>query len=411
MKKITFFGLILMLGLLIQPLSLGLSFDKSTPPISEGNILFVGGNGPGNYSIIQDAINDATDGDTVFVYSYSSPYDECLEINRRISLIGEDKDSTIIIGDCIETIVSVGASQVTISGFTIKRNESKKYPYYGIYIERSGSTICGNIISDVETGMAVGSDRNVITDNDFFNCGIYATTSQYSNTIENNNVNGKPLIYRNKIYNEKITCAGQIILLDCINITIENTNISNVYYGIYLKTSKYCKIVGNTITNSNIFFKESDKNEILDNEISFINFRTMYQSRGIVLQFSNENIISGNHIFSNQGTGLDFYYSDINIVEKNSFARNINGIKLDESDLNIIYKNNFVKNIRNVHFLDCKANRWTRNYWGRPRFLPKIITGKITVVEPGFGYPGKYMPWFNFDKFPAKRPIDYYSFF
>ena len=36
---------------------------------SRGNILYVGGSGPGNYSKIQDAIDDASDGDTVFVFN------------------------------------------------------------------------------------------------------------------------------------------------------------------------------------------------------------------------------------------------------------------------------------------------------------------------------------------------------
>ena len=122
MKKTTLLGLFLLLIILFQPLTLGLENDRSNSPISNGNILYVGGSGPGNYSIIQDAIDEASDGDTVFVYSDSSPYDECLELHTRISLIGEDKQSTIILGDCIETLIDVRASQVTISGFTIKRN-------------------------------------------------------------------------------------------------------------------------------------------------------------------------------------------------------------------------------------------------------------------------------------------------
>jgi len=32
-------------------------------------ILYVGGNGPNNYTKIQDAIDDARDGDTVFVFN------------------------------------------------------------------------------------------------------------------------------------------------------------------------------------------------------------------------------------------------------------------------------------------------------------------------------------------------------
>jgi hypothetical protein len=34
-----------------------------------GNILYVGGGGPGNYTKIQDAINNAINGDTIFVFS------------------------------------------------------------------------------------------------------------------------------------------------------------------------------------------------------------------------------------------------------------------------------------------------------------------------------------------------------
>jgi hypothetical protein len=44
--------------------------------------LYVGGTGEGNYSRIQDAIDDAVDGDTVFVYDDSSPYYEHIRINK-----------------------------------------------------------------------------------------------------------------------------------------------------------------------------------------------------------------------------------------------------------------------------------------------------------------------------------------
>ena len=40
-----------------------------------GNILYVGGSGPGNYTKIQDALDNATEGDTVYVYS--NTYYEC----------------------------------------------------------------------------------------------------------------------------------------------------------------------------------------------------------------------------------------------------------------------------------------------------------------------------------------------
>ena len=61
-----------------------------------GKTLYVGGSGPGNYSKIQDAINNASDNDTVFVYDDSSPYYENIVMDKPINLIGENMNSTVI---------------------------------------------------------------------------------------------------------------------------------------------------------------------------------------------------------------------------------------------------------------------------------------------------------------------------
>ena len=49
---------------------------------SVATILYVGGNGPNNYTTIQQAITNATNGDTVFVYDDSSPYFEHIIIQH-----------------------------------------------------------------------------------------------------------------------------------------------------------------------------------------------------------------------------------------------------------------------------------------------------------------------------------------
>jgi len=64
----------------------------------DGNTLYVGGSGPNNYTTIQSAINDSTDGYTVFVYDDSSPYYENIIINNSIQLLGESKDTTVVNG-------------------------------------------------------------------------------------------------------------------------------------------------------------------------------------------------------------------------------------------------------------------------------------------------------------------------
>ena len=82
---------------------------------SRGNWLYVGGSGPGNYTSIQDAIGDAIGGDTVFVFDESSPYYENVVVNRQISLIGEDRDTTIIDAEHDGDVIILGHIKQTLT--------------------------------------------------------------------------------------------------------------------------------------------------------------------------------------------------------------------------------------------------------------------------------------------------------
>ena len=85
-----------------------------------GSTWYVGGSEPSNFSKIQDAIDYASSGDTVFVYDDSSPYNENLIINKTINLIGENKESTVINGDSEKNVIVILAENVHISGFSIQ---------------------------------------------------------------------------------------------------------------------------------------------------------------------------------------------------------------------------------------------------------------------------------------------------
>ncbi|UCD13534.1 MAG: hypothetical protein JSW60_08255, partial [Thermoplasmatales archaeon] len=95
-KKLLAVGIILLLVGMSIP-STGTTIEKSSLSF-DGKTLYVGGSGEGNYTKIQDAIDDASDGDTVFVYDDSSPYQQesYLNIEKSINLIGEDRDTTVI---------------------------------------------------------------------------------------------------------------------------------------------------------------------------------------------------------------------------------------------------------------------------------------------------------------------------
>ncbi|MCD6447958.1 MAG: hypothetical protein J7L58_02790 [Thermoplasmata archaeon] len=78
---------------------------------NSGSILYVGGDGEGNYSSIQDAINAAKDG--YIIYVYPKEYKESIVINKSISLIGiiENGEKPIINGGGRKFAVSIVADE------------------------------------------------------------------------------------------------------------------------------------------------------------------------------------------------------------------------------------------------------------------------------------------------------------
>ncbi len=174
------------------------AYDNKEKASTLGVTLYVGGSGPGNYTTIWDAVVDATDGDTVFVYDYSSPYYEHVPIYSKISLIGENKDTTVIDGNGTGNVITVSSDWVTISGFTIQNGGN------GMYLEgRTNTTISNNIIKDhTLDGILFYSScdyntvsGNTVSDND--GTGIkFSSFSEHNIISENlisNNLNGTSL--------------------------------------------------------------------------------------------------------------------------------------------------------------------------------------------------------------------------
>jgi parallel beta-helix repeat protein len=106
---------------------------------NRGDTLYVGGSGPGNYSSIQAAIDDAQYDDIIFVYS--DIYFEHISIGKSITLIGEEKDSTIIDGSLTDNCIEITADSVIVDGFTIRKG------VLGVnIIQSSGLEIKNNLI-------------------------------------------------------------------------------------------------------------------------------------------------------------------------------------------------------------------------------------------------------------------------
>lgn len=138
---------------------IGMSIISSSAEVREtssrlsvdGTWWYVGGSGPGNYTRIQDAINAASDGDTVFVYhgiyTKNNPSDQVIvTVNKRIRLIGEDKNTTILKGSGKYQVVIVSADGVVISGFTVQESGAGTYPGSGIFIDYCRDVVIKNNI-------------------------------------------------------------------------------------------------------------------------------------------------------------------------------------------------------------------------------------------------------------------------
>ena len=193
LKKSLVFGIILLfVGTCIIP-AIAQDIEKPSLPSSRGNWLYVGGSGPGNYTKIQDAINDSSDGDAVYVYN--GTYNEFnITIDKSIFLFGEDKYSTIIDANLSGNCIDIFADNVTVRGFTIRNADFPNGT--GIVIYSHNTTICDNIITDNDWwGIHIrGSNNNNISYNIISNNGWASIYGRCSNQM----------IIGNKIVNNKI---------------------------------------------------------------------------------------------------------------------------------------------------------------------------------------------------------------
>jgi len=334
--------IILLISFSIIPSTQAIVYIKSKNTISNSNTLYVGGFGPGNYTYIQDAINNADNGDTVFVYDDRSPYHENLIVNKSINLIGENRDTTFIDGLGFWDVVYISADWVKVSGFHIR--------FSGDMFFSSGIDISSNYTS---------INNNYITSNRWAGICIWGL----NNTVKDN------FIYSNFFY-------GICILVSNSN-TITGNNISNHGCGIGILISNTNTIINNNISN-NVY--------------------------GILLNESSNNIISYDNILLNNNIGIILKDSNSNSITGNTIKNCECGIELSYSRNNIIQKNNFLENKRHAFFENCK-NKWKNNYWNRPRLLPKPIIGAISINLP-WPFQDIYIRWINFDLRPALRPYD-----
>jgi len=236
---------------------------------------------PDDYSTIQEAINNANDGDTVFVRA--SNYDERIILNVSISLIGEARETTIIDVRGVGNPLEIQANGTIVSGFT--------FSYGGVGV---------------------------------------ALTDSHNNLIENN-----------KMRKNSRGIGGALYT----NTTLENNIVTENDYGIdfgqlFGPASKNNTARSNEIhhnTNAGIYVSASEgNNSIIWNSIHDNAF-------GIVLDHTQNNDIFGNLIDSNT-YGFYMRNAIQDKLEQNQLQGNVAGIHLENSNDNVVFHNNFESN-------------------------------------------------------------------
>jgi len=401
---------LLLLGVTIIP-SIAQETQKTLSPTLRGDWLYVGGSGSGNYSRIQDAIDNATDGDTVYVFP--GLYKEHIEINQSISLQGADSGTTIIDGESTNNdIITCVGTEVFISGFTLRNCSTTRSSV--LINHTTNCTLYRTIISTAGYGITMRNAQNISIVNNMLQQTLNNTTGyiairidacRYSTVSQNNISSWKGGIFlhgthlqitQNTISNtyRGITDTLNSLPLLVKYVTIDNNQLNQNKEAIVFHGSTDLSITRNLITNSTgvgINVNEDTYTTVRLQNVSIKDNIISDSAEGIVSENSLNMSIEGNHILRNT-LGLSFLYDQSTMVKNNTFQDNTR---------TVVYQWALFPFSR----FECQVPQFDMNFWNHPQEPPYPVIGRWGLFKPFFIFvPLNIFPWVTFDWHPAQEP-------
>jgi thermitase len=298
---------------------------------------------PNDYNTIQRAVNAANEGDTILVAS--GTYHETIQIvTSGLTLVGEDRNNTIIDGGGKDNVVSVTADDVEIDSFTIQNGGRDNAGI--LLLGSNANTINNTAVLNNTYGIFLDSSpyttaRNNTMMNNTYNFGLYGeSVTDFVQTIDSSNtVDGKPIYY---LVNQRGTSvpldAGYVAVVNSTDINVEDLSLNGNFEGVLFAytADSFVQHVNASDNSIGIYLYESTNNSIS-------NCSLMNSNEGIRLASSNNNTVGFSKL-SHNDFGLDMVKSYNDSANHLEAFNNTYGVCLDMSGNNSLRSNNMTSN-------------------------------------------------------------------
>jgi len=315
------------------------------------------------YVTISDGINNAKNGDILYVLN--GTYNEQIEIDKNLQIIGEDKNNTIINGEYQDDVIKVLSENVYLDGFTIKNSKGEN--------ENAGIKILSNNVT--------------ISD-----CKIYRTRYGIALYISSNLKIIGCLIHTN---------GGGVLLDECKNCEITDSEFCHNAIGINIKKSQEINIKKSYIHEHGIgiFINDSENIKLTDialcdnnnnqggcfifnsKEIEFYNANVIHnglairidESKDIKIEKSTFRYNAHNCIYLKRNV------SSVTITKCDIYENLRYGVHVNKGECTVEYNNFYDNWIDSCHVKKGGVCNARFNYWGS--MLGPLTANGVKVID------------------------------